>query len=128
MIPGCNLDFAFVYLGCLDSYGHMFGWMSDGYFEQLVRSDQALGRLLSALPEESSVLLQSDHGGHERNHGTDLPEDMTIPWIAAGPTVRASHTIQSDVSLLDTAPTLARMLGLKANSQWEGRCVDEIFI
>ena len=72
MIPGGNLDFAFVYLGCLDSYGHMFGWMSDGYFEQLKRSDQALGRLLAALPEESSVLLQSDHGGHERNHGTDL--------------------------------------------------------
>jgi arylsulfatase A-like enzyme len=52
---------------------------------------------------------------------------MTIPWLAVGPGIRAGHAIQSPVSLLDTAPTIARLLGLTASNQWEGRCVDEIF-
>jgi arylsulfatase A-like enzyme len=83
--------------------------------------------VLGALPDNATVVLQSDHGGHDRNHGTDLPEDMTIPWLAAGPGIRQGHTIESTVSLLDTAPTIARLLGLAPHREWEGRCVEEIF-
>lgn len=128
VMPREAFDFAFIYFGTVDTFGHMFGWMSPQYLAQLERVDTQLGRALAALPADAHIIVQADHGGHERNHGTDLPEDMTIPWMAVGPTVRAGYAIQSDVSLLDTAPTLARMLGLKASSQWEGRCVDEIFI
>ena len=53
---------------------------------------------------------------------------MTIPWLAAGPNIRAGHTIAAPVSLLDTAPTLARLLGLAPHHEWEGTCVEEIFI
>jgi phosphopentomutase len=120
-------DFAFVYLGTVDSSGHYYGWMSDGYLQQLSTVDRALGTLLDALPADSHVLLQSDHGGHDRNHGTDMPEDMTIPWLVAGPSIRAGHTIAASVSLLDTAPTLARLLGVAPHRDWEGRCVEEIF-
>src|SRR2546425_7094759 len=31
----------------------------------------------------------SDHGGHGRSHGTEVGEDMRIPWVIAGPGVRA---------------------------------------
>jgi phosphopentomutase len=122
-----GFDFAFVYLGTVDSAGHYYGWMSDGYLQQLATADGALGALLDALPPESHVLLQSDHGGHERTHGTEMPEDMTIPWLVAGPGIRAGHTIAAAVSLLDTAPTLARLLGVAPHRDWEGRCVEEIF-
>jgi predicted AlkP superfamily pyrophosphatase or phosphodiesterase len=122
-----GFDFAFVYLGTVDSAGHYYGWMSDGYLQQLATADGALGALLDALPPESHVLLQSDHGGHERTHGTEMPEDMTIPWMVAGPGIRAGHTIAAAVSLLDTAPTLARLLGVAPHRDWEGRCVEEIF-
>jgi predicted AlkP superfamily pyrophosphatase or phosphodiesterase len=126
-LAGGQFDFAFVYLGTVDSAGHHFGWMSEGYLGQIATVDAALGTLLAALPAESTVLLQSDHGGHERNHGTDMPEDMTIPWLVAGPGIRASHTITSPVSLLDTAPTLARLLGIAPHRDWEGHYVEEIF-
>jgi arylsulfatase A-like enzyme len=106
----------------------MYGWMSPQYLAQLERVDRQLGRVIDALPAGTAMIVQADHGGHERNHGTELPEDMTIPWIAAGPKIRSNYMIQSSVSLLDTAPTLARMLGLKPSSQWEGRCVDEVFM
>jgi predicted AlkP superfamily pyrophosphatase or phosphodiesterase len=120
-------DFAFVYFGTVDTIGHRHGWMSAEYLAQLARVDQALGDLLAALPGDSTLLLQSDHGGHERTHGSDSPEDMTIPWLVAGPGIRQNYEIKTAVSLLDTAPTLARLLQIKPHPEWEGRCIEEIF-
>jgi predicted AlkP superfamily pyrophosphatase or phosphodiesterase len=121
-------DFAFVYFGTVDTWGHRYGWMSDEYLRQAERVDQQLGRLLATLPDGYHVLVQADHGGHDRNHGTELPEDMTIPWIVAGPSVRQAYTITAPVSLLDTAPTLARILGVNPHRDWEGQCIEEIFV
>lgn len=122
------LDFAFLYLGTVDTIGHRFGWMSDEYLRQAERIDRQLGRVLAALPEAVHVIVQADHGGHERTHGTEMAEDMTIPWMTAGPQIRPGHTLQNPVSLLDTAPTLARLLGVAPHRDWEGRCVDEAFV
>jgi hypothetical protein len=58
----------------------------------------------------------------------DCVEDMTIPWMAAGSGIKEGYAIQSQVSLLDTAPTIARLLELKPNHEWEGQVVEEIFI
>jgi hypothetical protein len=120
-------DFAFVYFGTVDTIGHRHGWMSDEYLAQLERVDGAVGVLLEGLPAGSTVLLLSDHGGHERTHGTDSPEDMTIPWMVAGPDIRSGYEITAPVTLLDTAPTLACILGIAPHQEWEGRCVTEIF-
>jgi phosphopentomutase len=122
-----DFDFAFVYLGSVDVAGHTHGWMSEGYLAQITRVDRALGSLLDALPAGATVLLQSDHGGHARDHGTDMPEDLTIPWLVAGPRIRQGYTIEVPVSLLDTAPTIVELLGLTAHPKWEGRCVEEVF-
>ena len=82
---------------------------------------------MAGLPADSTLLFQSDHGGHERTHGTDSPEDMAIPWLVAGLGIRQGYEIKTAVSLLDTAPTLARLLGINPHPQWEGRCIEEIF-
>src|SRR5690606_27281309 len=109
----------FIYLGTVDVAGHYYGWMSEGYLAQAERVDGNLGRILAALPTEAHVLLQADHGGHDRNHGENVPEDMTIPWMVAGPRVQAGE-ISADVTLLDTAPTLATLLGIPVHAEWEG--------
>ena len=127
LIPKHNPDFAFVYLGTVDTSGHAYGWMSDGYLRQIERVDIALGVVLNALPTQSHIVLQADHGGHERDHGTDMPEDLTIPWLAAGPSIKQGHLIQAPVSLLDTAPTLAKLLEIPAHAQWEGKVVEDAF-
>jgi predicted AlkP superfamily pyrophosphatase or phosphodiesterase len=126
-IPTDRPDFAFLYLGTVDTVGHLCGWMSAEYLSQLERIDGLLGQVLSALPDDYAVIAQADHGGHERNHGTDRPEDMIIPWMAAGPGIRRGHAIAAPVSLLDTAPTLARLLAIAPHPEWEGRVVEEIF-
>jgi arylsulfatase A-like enzyme len=126
VLPVDRPDFAFVYHGTTDSQGHNYGWMSPEYLAQVAHVDGLVGNLVAALrPDEDHLLVQADHGGHERNHGTEAPEDMTIPWMVAGPRIRPGYEIQAPVSLLDTAPTLARLLGLTAHDHWEGRCVEE---
>jgi predicted AlkP superfamily pyrophosphatase or phosphodiesterase len=120
-------DFAFLYIGTVDTVGHNYGWMSEGYLHQLEHIDALLADFFEGLPLEYSAILHSDHGGHDRSHGTDLDEDMLIPWMAIGPNIKKGHTIQSEINLLDTAPTIARIMGIQAHDEWEGRSADEIF-
>lgn len=120
-------DLAFLYIGTVDTIGHAHGWMSKEYLKQLERVDGLLGDFFSTLSDEYTTIIHSDHGSHDRNHGTDSDEDMTIPWMAAGPNIKKSYSIQTQVSLLDTAPTIAKLLDIHPHSEWEGRCVDEIF-
>ena len=128
VLPAEHFDFTFVYFGTTDEAGHDYGWMSPNYLAQVKAVDETLGQLLTALPATTAVVVQADHGGHDRSHGTEAAEDMTIPWIVAGPGIRAGHALEGPVSLLDTAPTLARLMGVPPASQWEGRWVAEAFV
>jgi len=123
-----DFDFAFIYFGNVDTSGHAFGWMSDEYLQQVGHIDRSVETVLNGIAGEHTATIHADHGGHARTHGEAIPEDMTIPWIAHGPGIKRGYSIQAQVSLLDTAPTLARMLGVRPNPQWEGKVVEEIFI
>jgi arylsulfatase A-like enzyme len=101
--------------------------MSDAYLRALTRTDEAVGRVLAALPENTLVILTSDHGGHGLAHGSDLPEDMTIPWIVAGPGVRANHPLAAPIVTLDTAVTVVYVLGLERPETMTGQPVVEAF-
>ena len=67
----------------------------------------------------------SDHGGHERSHGTEADEDMTIPWVLSGGDV-PKQELNGQVSIIDTAPTLAGLLGISQPREWDGRPVLEL--
>ncbi len=87
-------------------------------------ADQAMGKILAELDakrysDETLIIVTADHGGHNLRHGTDLPEDMTIPWIVSGPGVAAT-TISAPVYIMDTAATAAYALGLPIPVEWEG--------
>lgn len=124
-IPEYNFDFSFVYLGGIDVSGHNFGWMQDGYMRQIEATDALVGQVLDSLPAGTTVIIHADHGGHGRDHGTEMPEDMTIPWMIGGAGVRRGHIIQQQVTLLDTAPTIAHLLGISLPTGWEGQAVAE---
>ncbi len=123
-----NPGFVFLYLGSTDISGHAYGWMSPEYLANVTQVDEIVGDVLDSLPDNSTVLLQSDHGGHERMHGTEMPEDMLIPWLIAGPGIKQNHEIQQPVTLLNSAPTLTAVLGIDPAPEWEGVPVAEIFI
>ena len=120
--------FIFVYLGHTDSTGHAHGWMSAPYIAAISNADRAVGSVLSALEEtglaeRTAVIVTADHGGHDRGHGTDMPEDMTIPWAASGAGVPSGVKIEEPVSIIDTPPTAAGLLGIEPGEHWEGRAV-----
>lgn len=114
-----NVDFAFVYLGHTDEAGHQYGWMSDPYLAAMRSSWELIERIVDSLDEEDHVIITADHGGHDRIHGTDLPEDMTIPLLLIGRRFEAGKELAL-ADIKDIAPTVAALLGVQADSQWEG--------
>lgn len=126
-------DLLVVYLGDVDETGHAHGWMSPEYLNAIALADAAVGLLLNTLElagmrDQYTVLLNSDHGGHDHSHGTNMPEDMTIIWLLNGPGIKQAHEITAPISLIDNPPTIAHALGLDAHAAWDGRPVLEAFV
>jgi len=122
-----GFDLLFAHFPNTDYFGHLNGWMSETQLKQLARTDEAVGRLLAALPADTTVIVTADHGGHGLVHGANIPEDMTIPWIIAGPNVLRDHELTSPINVMDTAATAAYILGLTLPPDAEGKVVYEAF-
>lgn len=112
-------DFLFYYNGLPDEVGHKSGWMSDEYLSAVNTGFDWLRELIECAGDEYITIVLADHGGHDRVHGTTNPEDMTIPMIITGKGI--DNKEMSDVSILDVAPTVTKILGLPSVSDWEGR-------
>jgi arylsulfatase A-like enzyme len=52
---------------------------------------------------------------------------MTIPWMVSGPGICPGHRIGTPVRIIDTAPTIARLMQIPAHYSWEGEVPEEIF-
>ena len=114
-------DFMFLYLGETDEVGgHDVGWMTPAYMGSVSKAIDCVRRVIEAFGDEYTVFLTADHGGHDRGHGTDCPEDMTIPLIIHGKDW-TPKTDLGEVSIKDIAPTIAHLLGARPAREWEGR-------
>lgn len=113
-------DFIFLYLGYANEAGHAFGWMSDEYIKSVYQSWDCIEKIASSIPDDYTIIITSDHGGHDRSHGRDIPEDMTIPIFIKGKGIDPSTKIES-ASIIDIAPTVTKLLGVEAAEEWEGR-------
>lgn len=113
-------DFAFVYFGIPDAMGHTYGWMTDEYVKGCAVSIERIGDLVEHFKEEYSIIITADHGGHGRDHGTRMEEDMLIPVICIGDGFEPGRQLQ-DVSICDLAPTIVSMLSVSASKEWEGK-------
>jgi hypothetical protein len=123
----------FVHIAEPDYAGHTVGWMSFVYGWAVRRADGAVRRVLEAADTafgagNYTVLLTADHGGHKRTHGTDAPEDMTIPWIAWGRGVRAGEITARALQTMDTAATALWLLGVERPAEMVGEPVRAAFI
>ncbi len=114
-----------------DIAGHEFDWMSKQQLSAFHKKDASFGSFLKAMKNSgyydgTLFIITADHGGHNSNHGTRLPEDMTIPWIVSGPQIVPGE-LQTPVYIYDTAPTVAFALGLPLQPEWDGAPVYEAF-
>ena len=117
--------FAFVYLGHTDAAGHAHGWMSSEYLKAVGRADAAIRVVVNAVGAaghgETLFIVSADHGGHDKTHGQDIPEDSIVPWIACGPGATGGKQLLKPVCIIDTAPTVADALGLEIPESWTGK-------
>lgn len=121
----------FIHFGITDGMGHSYGWLSPEQLSVAFRADEALGWILAELDarglrNETLIIITADHGGHASTHGSTSPEDMTIPWIAAGPGIQP-RALTSPIHTMDTAATAAYALGLPIPPEWDGVPVYEAF-
>jgi predicted AlkP superfamily pyrophosphatase or phosphodiesterase len=116
-----KLDFIFLYMVETDEKGgHDNGWMSDAYLGVINKAISNVKRVVEELGDEYTVIVTADHGGHDRAHGTDLPEDMTIPMFFIGKDFEPGKEL-TNVSILDIAPTIAKIMGVPKAVEWEGK-------
>ncbi|WP_132060791.1 sulfatase-like hydrolase/transferase [Halorussus amylolyticus] len=98
--------------------------------------DDQFDAVLSALRErgeldDTLVVFTADHGElvGEHNHAGHPPEFwegvLRVPFVVSHPD-RAPDTIDGQIRLIDTAPTIADALGLDAFEGWEGESALEV--
>lgn len=114
-----DTDFTFFLMGYTDWAGHKFGWMSDEYISAMESSWSNIEKIMTELGDEYTYIITADHGGHDRTHGSDMPEDMIIPVMLCGKDFEAGKEIQG-VKLIDIAPTVTTLLGVEPDEEWEG--------
>lgn len=115
-----------------DSAGHKSGWGSPEQKEAFRVCDQALGQIVRAIEQAgiagtSVIIVTADHGGHEKNHSENIPDDMNIPWIAWGQGVKKAHAITSAITTYDSAATALWLLDVPAPDTFDGKPVTEAF-
>lgn len=135
-IRGLAPQVLFVHLPAVDTAGHASGWGSPDQVAAIENADRCVGRLLDALAargilDSTFLLITADHGGAGKSHGPNDPRSRMIPWIVAGPGVRAGFDLTLEDRLTirteDTFATLCYVLGLTPPRPIEGHVVQQAF-
>lgn len=115
-----DTDFTFIYFGYSDMAGHQHGWMTEDYLEAIQSSWNNTEKIINELGDEYTYIITSDHGGHDRTHGTEMPEDMLIPIIIKGKDFEPGSVLEN-ANIMDIAPTVTKLLGVEPDAEWEGK-------
>lgn len=104
----------------------------DGYDSGLAWADKLLGEMFDLMKaqgiyEDTAIIISSDHGenlgewGIYAEHGT--ADDITchIPMIIKWPGGAQGKSVPGFRYLLDLAPTMAELLDVEPNPDWDGR-------
>lgn len=122
-IKEAHPDFVFLYMVETDEKGgHDNGWMSEVYLDYINCAITNVKRVIEETNGEYTVIVTADHGGHDRMHGSDQDEDMTIPMVFYGPEFEAGREL-SGISILDIAPTIAEIMSVPVPREWEGKSI-----
>ena len=104
-----------------------------GYWGQIKRLDETLGRMMDALKsldmlENTVILYTTDHGNHFKTRNSEYKRScheasVRLPTALIGPGFSGGGEIREIVSLVDLPPTLLDAAGLPIPEQMEGRSV-----
>ena len=75
--------FVFLHVSGCEWIGEEKGWMSPEYLKTLSDIDERLQPVIELIEKKGKfiIIITSDHGGHEKLHGTDHPDDFKLPFV-----------------------------------------------
>lgn len=142
-------DFYFIsiYNPVPDKKGHEYGDNSPEYREAIENADYHVGRLMENLKElgvyeNTLIIITTDHGMTGKSHSTGYETDMRIFSIWRGPGVKEDYQMVDNVyipasatydetyvahRIIDIAPTMTSLVGLRAPENSEGDIIHQIF-
>lgn len=110
------------------------------YDGEVAYADHLVGQILDALAalgldKDTFIVLTADHGDEFFEHGgkghqrTLFDEVVLVPLVVRGPGVRSlAQGIDTQVSLIDVAPTVLSLLGIPRGSEMTGSDVSGLFM
>ena len=103
-----------------DETGHIYGWGSEEYVEELKRSQSYALEVFSRFdPEKTLFMVIADHGGKmDGTHGGDTDEEMNIVFGIRGKTVNPAAL--TTFRPIDLAPMILNALNTTIPSSMEG--------
>jgi parallel beta-helix repeat protein len=139
--------FMYVYNPMPDRRGHTYGHESAEYREAIENADYHVGRLVQTLKDlevydNTLIVITTDHGMTGTSHGYGYENDMRIFSIWRGPKVRGNYRMVDNVyippsatygetyvahRIIDIAPTITSLVGLRAPENSEGSTIYQIF-
>lgn len=122
----------FLYTGHTDNTGHRHGWESTEYIKAIEEADVQIGKLIDGLQkaglfEDTYFLVLSDHGGKENGHGGISLDEMEVPWLICGPSIKSSQVIKVPNTIENTAAIIAKVFNCKLPDSWTGKVPSFIF-
>jgi len=124
-----------------DEMAHEYGDQSDQYRSAIERADVQIGRIMDMLRElgvydQTLIVITPDHGMTGFSHGSGTTTDMRIFSIFRGPGVKRGYEMEnlenSNIGyvahrIIDIAPTITVLSGLRTPANSEGRVIYQIF-
>lgn len=115
-----------------DHVGHTIGWMTPEYLDDESKLDGILKHIYESIKaagmlDETLFVLTADHGGKGKGHGGISMEEMETCLVFCGKGAKAGHVIKETTSVVDIAPTLARILHIPYPHAWVGRPIPSLF-
>lgn len=113
--PGRNFDDPKVLPDLIAAYDAEIAWL-----------DHELGKLFAAIPENTLVVVFSDHGEAFKEHGwllhgaTLYEEEICVPLLIRPPTDRPGKIVNDPVMLLDVAPTILNQCRIQPPPTFQG--------
>ncbi len=124
--------FTFIHFDHIDHAGHHYGHGTAEYYKSVEKADLLLGTILrsisdAGIADNTLVIVSSDHGGLGKGHGGESLNEVEIPFIVWGKSVKKNHVLTHPVYQYDNAATVAFALGLTTPNAWIGRPVKSAF-
>ncbi|MFH1379693.1 MAG: alkaline phosphatase family protein [bacterium] len=116
-----------------DFLGHAYGSQSRQYLDALKRADARIEKFMAWLRmqpfvNDMVVIICSDHGIVQIDHSYLLFDaEKRVPFMVVGKGIKKNNKLMFEASIMDIAPTVSYLLGIRYPSSSKGRVLTEIF-